>query len=101
MKTAAILLALLGSAAAFVPTAPRALARTTVARPKTELMAVEVEDDVESSITRLGLIGGIGFPILAAPFAETFGPGGGIVIVGLTTAIWVAVFVQTLQKVGM
>jgi hypothetical protein len=34
-------------------------------------------------------------------YAESFGQSGGILIVAITTAIWVGIFVQTLQKVGM
>jgi len=71
MKSAAVLLTLFASAAAFVPATPRALARTAapVREPVTQLNAVEVEDDVESKIARIGVVGGLGFPILAAPFA--------------------------------
>ena len=71
MKSAAVLLTLFASAAAFMPATPRALARTAtpVREPATQLNAVEVEDDVESKIARIGVVGGLGFPILAAPFA--------------------------------
>jgi hypothetical protein len=71
MKTAAVLLTLFASAAAFMPATPRALARTAApARaPATQLNAVDVEDDVESKIARIGVVGGLGFPILMAPFA--------------------------------
>jgi len=71
MKSAAVLLTLFASAAAFMPATPRALARTAtpVREPATKLNAVEVEDDVESKIARIGVVGGLGFPILAAPFA--------------------------------
>ena len=79
MKFSAVaFLALLSSAAAFVPTTSRAVgrvaARAPVAlqapvRPATALRSADFEDDVEQNLTRVGLVGGIGFPILAAPFA--------------------------------
>lgn len=89
MKTAAVLLTLFASAAAFMPATPRALARTAApARaPATQLNAVDVEDDVESKIARIGVVGGLGFPILMAPFAgeRTWGGAGGNGTLGVTT----------------
>ena len=40
------------------------------------------------------------WPLLSSR-AESFGAGGGIIIVGLTSAIWIGLFVKLLQKAGL
>jgi len=71
-----LLIASLASVAAFTPMTPRALTARSAVRaapqvvPKTALMSsMEDEDDVETSITRGGMIAGVGLPILFAPLA--------------------------------
>jgi hypothetical protein len=68
--------ALIAGAVAFVPQSSRAMsrvaARSPVAftpAPKTVMMMAADADDVEKSLTRTGLLVGLGLPILVAPYS--------------------------------
>lgn len=64
-------------------------------------MSDTYEDDVETNLARIGIVAGVGLPILVAPVSESFGAAGGIAIVGAISAVWILLFVKLLQKVGL
>jgi hypothetical protein len=71
MKFSAVtFLALFAGASAFAPQTSRVMGRVAARVPesKTVMLAGE-NDDIEKTITRTGLLVGLGFPIAVAPYA--------------------------------